>query len=415
MAEKKRSSAPDWAALRADFPILHQKVNGHPLVYLDNAATTQKPRAVLAALARYYRRDNANVHRAIHELSQRATTAYEAARARTARFINAAAPEEIVFTRGTTESINLVAYSFTSRLRPGDAILATEMEHHSNLVPWQLLARRTGARLLFLPVTGGDEGRLDLDQLDPLLAQNVKLFAFTHISNSLGTINPAADLCAAARRHGVVSVVDAAQSAGHAPLDVQALGCDFLAFSGHKMAGPTGIGVLYGRRALLEALDPFQGGGEMIASVQYEGSTWNKVPHKFEAGTPDIAGAVGLHAAMDYLDSVGRPAIAAHDGNLARRAGEKLRQIPGLRLLGPPGDRGGLVAFVLPGVHAHDVVTFADQEGVALRGGHHCTQPLLRKLGAPATTRASFYLYNTPAEVERLAAVIRRAARFFGV
>ncbi len=405
--------APDWTALRADFPILDQTVHGHPLVYLDNAATTQKPRAVIQALVRYYERDNANVHRAIHELSSRATTAYEAARARAARFINAASPEEIVFTRGTTEGINLVAYAFTSRLRPGDAILATEMEHHSNLVPWQQLARRTGAQLRLVPVTG-DDGLLDLSRLDELLAGNVRLFAFTHISNSLGTINPVAELCARARRAGALTLVDAAQSAGHLPLDVQALGCDFLAFSGHKMAGPTGIGLLYGRHALLDALDPFQTGGEMIASVQFDQSTWNKVPHKFEAGTPDIAGAVGLHAAMDYLEAVGRAAIGAHDEQLALRAHERLRGVPGIRLLGPPGARGGLVSFALPGVHAHDVVTFADQEGIALRGGHHCTQPLLRKLGVAATTRASFYLYNTEAEADRLVSVILKAARFFG-
>jgi cysteine desulfurase/selenocysteine lyase len=405
--------APDWTALRADFPILDQTVHGHPLVYLDNAATTQKPRAVIEALSRYYERDNANVHRAIHELSTRATTAYEAARTRVARFLNAASSEEIIFTRGTTESINLVAYVFTPRLHPGDVIVATEMEHHSNLVPWQLLARRTGARLRLVPVTG-DEGLLDLSRLDELLAENAKLFAFTHISNSLGTINPVAELCARARRHGVVTLVDAAQSAGHAPLDVTALGCDFLAFSGHKMAGPTGIGVLYGRHALLEELEPFQAGGEMIASVQFDQSTWNKVPHKFEAGTPDIAGTVGLHAAADYLDAIGRPAVAAHDEALARQAYDRLREVPGIRLLGPPGARGGLVSFALPGVHAHDVVTFADQEGVALRGGHHCTQPLLRKLGVPATTRASFYLYNTPEEVDRFVEVILRAAKFFG-
>jgi cysteine desulfurase/selenocysteine lyase len=407
------TTTPDWTALRADFPILDQMVHGQPLVYLDNAATTQKPRAVIAALARYYERDNANVHRAIHELAYRATTAYEAARARAARFINAASPEEIIFTRNTTESLNLIAYVFTPRLQPGDAILVTEMEHHSNLVPWQLLARRTGARLLFVPVTG-DDGRLELGRLDELLGQRVKLFAFPHISNTLGTINPAAELCARARRHGVITVVDAAQSAGHCPLDVQALGCDFLALSGHKMAGPTGIGVLYGRHDLLEALDPFLGGGEMIASVEFTQSTWNKVPHKFEAGTPDIAGAVGLHAAMDYLDAVGRDAIAAHDGALARQAWERLHEIPGIRLLGPAGARGGLVSFVLPGVHAHDVVTFADQKGVALRGGHHCTQPLLRKLGISAATRASFYLYNTPEEVDRMATVILQAAKFFG-
>jgi cysteine desulfurase / selenocysteine lyase len=410
---KLPASAPDWAALRADFPILHQLVHRQPLIYLDNGATTQKPRAVIDALVRYYERDNANVHRAIHELSYRATTAYEAARARAARFVNAASPEEIVFTRGTTEGINLLSYAFTPRLTRGDAILLTEMEHHSNLVPWQLLARRTGAQLLFVPVTG-DDGLLDLTRIDDLLGRNVRLFAFTHISNSLGTVNPVAELCARARRHGAVTVVDAAQSAGHLPLDVQALGCDFLAFSGHKMAGPTGIGVLFGRHELLDALEPFQGGGEMIASVQFEQSTWNKVPHKFEAGTPDIAGAVGLHAAMDYLDGIGRPAIAAHDEELAREAFARLGGIPGIRLFGPPGERGGLVSFALAGAHAHDVVTFADQQGIALRGGHHCNQPLLRKLGVPATTRASFYLYNTPEEVDRLIEVIRQAAGFFG-
>jgi cysteine desulfurase/selenocysteine lyase len=407
------ASAPDWAALRDDFPILAQSVHGHPLAYLDNGATTQKPRVVIESLVRYYERDNANVHRGVHELSFRATTAYEAARARVAEFIHAGSSDEIVFTRGTTESLNLIAFAFTSRLKPGDAILVTEMEHHSNLVPWQLLAKRTGARLLFVPVTG-DDGLLDLGGLEGLLAQNVKLFAFPHISNSLGTINPAQELCARARAHGAVSVVDAAQSAGHMPLDVQALGCDFLAFSGHKMAGPTGIGVLYGRLKLLEEMDPFQSGGDMIASVQYDHSTWNKVPHKFEAGTPHIAGAVGLHAALDYLDAIGRPAIAAHDAQLARDAYARLAGVPGIRLFGPSGERGGLVCFGLASAHSHDVVTFADQEGIALRGGHHCTQPLWHKLGIAATTRASFYLYNTPAEVDRLVEVIHRAAKFFG-
>jgi cysteine desulfurase/selenocysteine lyase len=407
------ASVPDWAALRADFPILDQTVHGHPLIYLDNGATTQKPRAVIDSLVRYYERDNANVHRGVHELSYRATTAYEAARTRAADFIHAGSSEEIIFTRGTTEGINLIAYTFTSQLKPGDAILVTEMEHHSNLVPWQLLAQRTGAKLLFVPVTG-DDGLLDLSNLDTLLDQNVKLFAFPHISNSLGTVNPVLELCAQARRHGVLTVVDAAQSAGHLPIDVQAMGCDFLAFSGHKMAGPTGIGVLYGRLALLETMDPFQAGGEMIASVEYQHSTWNKVPHKFEAGTPDIAGAVGLHAAMDYLETIGRPAIGAHDAQLARDAYERLASVPGIRLFGPAGERGGLVSFGLAGAHSHDVVTFADQEGIALRGGHHCTQPLWRKLGIAATTRASFYLYNTPAEVDRLVDVIHRTAKFFG-
>jgi cysteine desulfurase/selenocysteine lyase len=404
----------DWAALRADFPVLDQQVNGHPLVYLDNAATSQKPRAVLDAQRRYYERDNANVHRGIHELSNRATAAYERARARAAQFINARSAEEIVFTRGATESINLVSQAWgQARVQAGDCILLTEMEHHSNLVPWQLLAQRVGARLSFIPVTG-DEGLLDLSRLDELLAPPVKLFAFTHVSNTLATINPVAELCARARRLGVATLVDAAQSAGHLPLDVQAIGCDFLAFSGHKICGPTGIGVLYGRQEMLEATPPWQGGGEMIANVEYTRSTWTKVPHKFEAGTPNIAGAIGLHAAMDYLDAVGRERIFRHDQELAHYAYEQLAGLKGIRLFGPRQGRAGLVSFLMQDVHAHDVVTFTDQYGVALRGGHHCNQPLMRKLGVESTARASFYFYNTRAEVDRLIAVLRDAQRFFG-
>src|SRR5437762_1766847 len=296
----------DWESLRSDFPILGQKVHGQPLIYFDNAATSQKPRAVIDALRNYYEHDNANVHRGIHELSNRATAAFEAARARAAKFINARNAEEIVFTRGTTEGINLVAQSWGAKnIKAGDKILLTEMEHHSNIVPWQLLAERTGAKLIFLPVNG-DIGLLDLNRLDEWLTKEVKLFAMTHISNSLGTINPIAELCARARKRGITTLVDAAQSAGHRPLDVQQIGCDFLVFSGHKMCGPTGIGVLYGRREMLEAMPPWQGGGEMILSVEYHKSTWKHAPHKFEAGTPDISGAIGLHAAMDYLDDIGR-------------------------------------------------------------------------------------------------------------
>jgi cysteine desulfurase/selenocysteine lyase len=408
------TSPVDWERLRQDFPILDQRVHGHPLVYLDNAATSQKPRAVLEALERFHTRDNANVHRGIHELSTRATTAFEAARARTARFLNARRAEEIVFTRGTTEGINLVAQTWgLAHLRAGDQILLTELEHHSNLVPWQWLAQRTGARLVYLPVTG-DEGLLDLDQLDALLTPQVKLFAFVHISNSMGTVNPAADLCRRARAAGVTTLVDAAQSAGHAVVDVQALGCDFLVFSGHKICGPTGIGVLYGRQALLDAMPPYQGGGEMIRSVDFQHATFKPAPHRFEAGTPHLAGPIGLHAAMDYLDAIGRDRIFQHDQELALYAYHALAGLPGIRLFGPRTGRAGLVSFLLRDVHAHVVVTVADQWGVALRGGHHCTQPLMRKLGVESTARASFYFYNTPAEVDRLIQVVREIQRFFG-
>jgi cysteine desulfurase/selenocysteine lyase len=400
-------------SVRDDFPALRQTVNGRPLAYLDNAATTQKPRSVIGALSRFYETDNANVHRGLHTLSNRATDAYEGARARVARFVGAAAPEEIVFTRGTTESINLVAASWAgAHLKPGDAILLTEMEHHSNLVPWQLVARRTGAELRFLPVTG-DDGLLDLARLDEFLTPGVRLFAFTHVSNTLGTVNPAAELCDRARKVGAVTVVDAAQSIGHMPVDVRAIGCDFLAFSGHKMCGPTGIGALYGRRELLDAMPPWQGGGGMISSVEYQASRWKPSPERFEAGTPNFADAVALGAACDYLDGVGRAEIHRHGGELALLAYRRLGEIPGIRRLGPPGARGALVSFALGDVHAHDVVAFADQDGIALRGGHHCNQPLMRKLGLTGTTRASFYLYNTEGEVDALAASLKKIQKFF--
>jgi cysteine desulfurase/selenocysteine lyase len=405
--------AADWAALRADFPILDQQVHGRKLIYLDNAATSQKPRAVIDALRNYYERDNANVHRGIHELSNRATAAFEAARTRAAAFLNARSADEIIFTRGTTEGINLVAMAWGSQfIKAGDTILLTEMEHHSNIVPWQMLARRTGAKLAFLPVTG-DIGLLDLSRLDEQLTSDVKLLAMTHISNSLGTINPVIELCARARRRGITTLVDAAQSAGHRPLDVQEIGCDFLALSGHKMCGPTGIGLLYGRQEVLEATPPFQGGGEMILTVEYQQSTWKQAPHKFEAGTPDISGAVGLHAAMDYLDGVGRTRIAAHDQELGAYAYAKLATIKGIRLFGPHIGRAGLVSFLLPDVHAHDLVTLADQQGVALRGGHHCNQPLMHKLGVESTARASFYFYNTTGEIDELVRVLQDIQKFF--
>lgn len=405
----------DWSALRKDFPILDQQVHGHPLVYFDNAATSQKPRAVIDALVRYYERDNANVHRGIHELSNRSTNAFEAARERTRKFLNARSTEEIIFTRGTTEGINLIANAWGGKfIKAGDVILLTEMEHHSNIVPWQMLAERTGAKLRYVPITG-DEGLLDLDKLDSLLTPEVKLFAMVHISNALGTVNPVADLCARARRLGITTLVDGAQSAGHMMVDVQAIGCDFYAFSGHKICGPTGIGALYGRKEVLENTPPWQGGGEMIATVDYFKSTWNTLPHKFEAGTPDISGPIGLHAALDYLDAVGREHIFRHDLELATYAYQRLRELKGIRLFGPKGERGGLVSFLLNDVHAHDVVTIADRYGVALRGGHHCTQPLMKKLGVPSTARASFYFYNTKAEVDRFVEVVREIQKFFGV
>jgi cysteine desulfurase/selenocysteine lyase len=405
----------NWASIRADFPILDQKVHGQPLIYFDNAATTQKPRAVLDALRYYYEHDNANVHRGIHELSNRATAAFEAARARAAKFINARSADEIIFTRGTTEGINLVAQAWGSKnIKAGDQILLTEMEHHSNIVPWQLLAERTGAELVYLPITG-DIGLLDLNRLGECLTKKVKLLALTHISNSLGTINPVTDFCARARKLGVTTLVDAAQSAGHRLIDVQEIGCDFLAFSGHKMCGPTGIGVLYGRQEVLEKMPPYQGGGEMILNVEFQRSTWKHAPHKFEAGTPDISGAVGLHAAMDYLDKVGRGNIAHHDQELGAYAYAQLSRLKqGIRLFGPHIGRAGLVSFLLKEIHAHDVVTVADQRGVALRGGHHCNQPLMRKLGVESTARASFFFYNTTAEIDRFVEVLGEIQKFFG-
>ena len=412
-APKPKKRKIDWPALRDDFPILNQNVHGSPLIYFDNAATSQKPRPVLETLRHYYEHDNANVHRGIHELSNRATTAFEAARARAAKFIKARSAEEIVFTRGTTEGINLVAAAWGAKnIKAGDKILLTEMEHHSNIVPWQLLAERVGAKLIYFPITG-DIGLLDLNRLDEWLTGDVKLFAMTHISNSLGTINPLAELCARARKLGITTLVDAAQSAGHRPLDVQELGCDFLAFSGHKMCGPTGIGILYGRQEVLEQMPPYQGGGEMILSVDFQESTWKHAPHRFEAGTPDISGAIGLHAAMDYLDQIGRHKIAEHDQELGTYAYAKLSNMKGVRLFGPHIGRAGLVSFTLKDIHAHDVVTVADQRGVALRGGHHCNQPLMRRLGVDSTARASFYFYNTTEEIDRFVEVLGEIQKFF--
>ena len=411
--QTSRPLRPLGAEIRDEFPVLDQKVHGKPLVYLDNAATTQKPLRVIEALSRFYERDNSNVHRGLHELSNRATAQFEEARERVARFIGAPSAHTIVFTRGTTEGINLVANSWGARfIGPGDVILLTEMEHHSNIVPWQLLAERTGARIEWAPVTG-DEGLLDIAAVREKLALKPKLFAFVHISNSLGTVNPAAELCALARANGVTTLVDAAQSAGHLPVNVQEMGCDFLAFSGHKLCGPTGIGALYGRAGLLEAMPPWQGGGEMISRVGFDRTTFKEPPHRFEAGTPDIAGAIGLGLAVDYIDELDRDRIFEHDAGLADEACERLAGIPGMRLLGPRQGRAGLVSFALEAVHAHDLVTLANEEGIALRGGHHCTQPLMRKLGLAATARASFYFYNTPAEVDRLVETVGQIEKFF--
>jgi len=403
----------DWHRIRSDFPILDQQVNGHPLVYLDNAASSQKPRAVIQTLSHYYERDNANVHRALHELSNRATEAFEAARKKAAHFIGAASEDEIIFTRGSTEGINLVANTWgTQNVRAGDVILVTGMEHHSNLIPWQMLAQRTGATLKYIPVL--DDGTLDSAAIETLLNEQVKLFAFVHVSNSLGTINPAKKLIAKAKAVGAVTLLDGAQSAGHMPIDVRDLGCDFFVFSGHKMCGPTGIGVLYGRMALLEAMPPWHGGGEMILSVTMEGSTYKAPPQRFEAGTPDIAGVIGLGAAIDYLQAIGLENIQRHDHNLANYAMQRMSEVPGIRILGPQsGHRGALVAFHLDFAHPHDLVEFANSHGVAMRGGHHCTQPLMKRFKVPGTTRASFYFYNTIEEINRLVEVLLLARKFF--
>jgi cysteine desulfurase/selenocysteine lyase len=402
----------DLSHLRADFPILHQQVNGEPLVYFDNAATSQKPRQVIASLTRYYEQDNANVHRGLHELSNRATDAFEAARKKVARFIGAASADEIIFTRGTTEGINLVAQVWAAQfLKAGDVILLTGMEHHSNLVPWQLAARRSGAVLRHIPVL--DDGTLDLTAIDTLLNGQVKLMACVHVSNSLGTINPVRELCAKARALGVTTLIDGAQAVGHLPVNVLEIGCDFYAFSGHKMCAPTGIGALYGRAEMLATMQPWHGGGEMIESVTLETSTYKAAPQRFEAGTPDIAGVIGLGAAVDYLESIGIETILRHGAELTAYAMQRLAALPGIRILGPQGDRASLAAFALACAHPHDLVEFANTHGLALRGGHHCTQPLMKRFKVPGTSRASFYFYNTAAEVDRMMDILHRAVIFF--
>ena len=388
---------------RGDFPILARIVNGHRLVYLDSAASSQRPRTVIEAMSQYYATSHANVHRSIHTLGEEATALYEAARDRVQRFIGAARREEVVFTRGTTDGLNLVAAALGRTLRPGDEILLTDMEHHSNIVPWQMAARDRGVTVRSIPVTA--DGRLDLDGFERLLGPRTRVLAFAHVSNVLGTLNPVAHLCDRARRVGAVTVVDGAQAAPHLPLDISALGCDFYVFSSHKMLGPTGIGVLWGRHQALEALEPTRGGGEMIKEVWIDHATWNDLPWRFEPGTPPIAEAVGLTAALEYLEKLGMERVAEHERALARQAIEVLGAIPGITVYGPPAgvDRGAVVSFSVDGLHPHDVAALLDQEGIAVRAGHHCAQPLMRTLGITGTARASFSVYTSPEDVSILA------------
>jgi cysteine desulfurase / selenocysteine lyase len=403
----------DITSVRDDFPILSQITrSGHPLVYLDNAATTQKPRQVIQAVADFYRSGNANIHRGLYELSEQATEAFDASRQRVARFLGAASPAEIVFTRGTTEAINLVAQSWgRSTLRPGDEVLVTGMEHHSNLVPWQLVCQQTGARLRAVPIT--DRGELDLDAFDRLLGDRTRLVAVGHVSNALGTVNPVRELTARAHARGALVLVDGAQSAPHLGIDVAELGCDFFACSGHKLYGPTGVGILYGRAAVLADMPPWQGGGDMIDQVTLESSTWAAPPARFEAGTPPIAEIVGLAVALDYIESVGLDSIAAWEGELLRLATERIGELPGVRLVGTASEKVAVLSFVLDGVHPHDLGTVLDNEGVAVRAGHHCAQPVMARFGLPATVRASFAFYNTPEEIEVLARGVERAREVF--
>ncbi|GGI98764.1 cysteine desulfurase SufS [Alicyclobacillus cellulosilyticus] len=404
----------DVAAVRRDFPILQQTVNGHPLVYLDNAATSQKPRPVIEAIRHYYETYNANVHRGVHTLGTKATEAYELAREKVARFIHAPSAEQVIFTRGTTESINMIAYGFARpRLGPGDEIVTTAAEHHSNLVPWQQVARATGAALKFIPLQ--PDGTISLDDVRRTVTPATKLVAIAHVSNVLGTIHPVREIAEIAHAAGAVVVVDGAQSVPHLPTDVQAMDCDFLAFSGHKMCGPTGIGVLYGKRKWLDEMEPTYFGGEMIDVVELHQSTWKETPWKFEGGTPIIAGAIALGVAVDYLTGIGMEAIRQHDRALTAYALERLRRVEGITVYGPARaeQRGGLVTFNLEGVHPHDLATVLDAEGIAIRAGHHCCQPLMRWLGVPATARASFYLYNTEQDIDALVNALQTAKEFF--
>ena len=409
----ERGARFDPVRARVDFPILRQKVHGKPLVYLDNAATSQKPRVVLDAMTRYYEEQNANVHRGVHLLSERATKAFEDARLTVARFIGAPDPREVIFVRGTTEAVNLVAQSFgRQRVGPGDEILVTAMEHHSNIVPWQMLCSEKGAKLQVAPIT--DAGDLDLDALDRLLGPRTRLLAVTQVSNALGTVNPIAEIVRRAHAKGVPVLVDGAQGLPHSGFDVAAAGADFYAFSSHKAYGPTGIGVLWGRRELLEEMPPWQGGGDMILSVSFERTVYNAVPYKFEAGTPAIAEAVGLGAAISYLESLGLSAIAAHERDLLAYAVEELRKVPDVRLVGTPRVRAGVVSFLVGDVHPHDIATVLDRHGVAIRAGHHCAQPLMSRYGVAATARASVGLYNTRDDVDALVRAIHAVREVFG-
>lgn len=412
-ALRRPVSAFDPLRWRRDFPLLKIRVYGKPLIYLDNAATAQKPRAVIEAETRYYETMNSNVHRGVHALSERATAAYEAAREKLCRFINAGSMREIVFTRGATESINLVAQSYARpRLRPGDEILLSEMEHHSNIVPWQLLAEQTGATLKVIPIT--DSGELAPGAYERLLGPRTRLVALAHVSNALGTINPVQEMTATARARGVPVLLDGAQAVPHLPVDVRALGCDFYAFSGHKMFGPTGIGVLYARETLLDDMPPYQGGGDMIRTVRFAGSTWNDLPHKFEAGTPNIAGAIGLAAAAEYLERVGMAAVEAYERELLEYGTRLLAAVPGLRLVGTAPHKAGVLSFTLEGVHPHDIGTILDREGVAIRAGHHCAMPVMERLGISATARASLAFYNTRADLDALVAALGKVREVFG-
>jgi cysteine desulfurase / selenocysteine lyase len=406
------SAKRDFAALRTDFPALHQLVHGKPLAYLDNAASSQAPQAVLDAQAIQHGLNHANVHRGVHALSERATAAFEGAREKVRRYVNAASVEEVIFTRGTTDAINLVAASFGSSFGPGDEILITWLEHHSNIVPWQLLCERTGAKLVVCPID--DSGALDVERFHALLGPRTKLVAIAHVSNALGTVNPVAELTAAAHRVGATVLVDGAQAMPHLRVDVRSLDCDFYAFSGHKMYGPTGIGVLYGKRALLAAMPPYQGGGDMILTVSFERSTYNALPYKFEAGTPNITGAVGLGAAIDYLEQIDFAALAAHEADLLDYASRRLvAALPGARIVGTAPHKAGVLSFVLAGIHPHDLGTIVDREGVAIRTGHHCAMPVMERFGVAATARASFALYNNRSDVDRLIAGLERAVEIF--
>ena len=407
------STTYDVQRIRADFPILQQQINGRPLAYLDNGASTQRPQAVLDAVNYYETHLHSNVHRGVHTLSQLATDAFEAARERVRRYINAASTREIVFVRGTTEAINLVAQSWgRSTLQAGDEIVISALEHHANIVPWQMACAATGAQLRVAPIEA--DGSLNFEQYLALLSPRTRLVAMTHVSNVMGTVLPVQQIVAAARERGILTLLDGAQAVAHEPVDVRAIECDFYAFSSHKLYGPTGIGVLYGREALLQTMPPWQGGGDMIRTVSYHSSTWNDLPYKFEAGTPHISGAVGLAAAMDYLEGLGLSQVAAHEAALLAQATVALAAIEGIQIQGSAAHKGGIVSFTLAGVHPHDLGTILDHEGVAIRAGHHCAMPLMDLLGLPATARASFGCYNTAAEVDQLVRAVVRAREVFG-